>query len=237
MSVVKDMALAWAKAVDFPLVTKLSGGAGSDNVVLLSSCAEAERLITRLFRNGCRTLHPKRERFGRGRGRLVNGVRMTGRAVRNIASYALFGMEPEPEPTGMYWELHKNYILCQEFLPGNAYDTRITIIGNRAFGFRRFNRPDDFRTSGSGRIDYDSTRIDPSFIRLGFDIAQKLQMQSCALDGLWRGTEPVVCEVSYTFLSSAVHACPGHWDSEFRWHPGQMWPEEAEVADFLVHLP
>ena len=57
------------------------------------------------------------------------------------------------------FELQRDYLLVQEFLPGNGFDTRITVIGNRAFGFRRFNRPDDFRASGSGRIDWNPAAI------------------------------------------------------------------------------
>jgi hypothetical protein len=232
----KDLALAWAKYADYPIISKLSGGAGSDNVVKLKSYSESERIISKLFGTGVRTLNPSREPFGRGRGRLCKSLRMTGRALRNICQYSLLGKEPDPEPTGTYWQLHKNYFLCQEFLDGNNYDTRITIIGNRAFGFRRFNRPNDFRASGSGLVDWNTTEIDPSFISLGFEIAKKLNMQSCALDFLRREGEPVVCEVSYTFVSKFIHACPGHWDPDLKWHPGQMFPEAAEISDFLANL-
>lgn len=31
-------------------------------------------------------------------------------------------------------------------------DTRVTVIGHCAFGYRRYNRPGDFRASGSGRL-------------------------------------------------------------------------------------
>jgi hypothetical protein len=232
----KDLALAWATKANYPLVAKLSGGAGSDNVVKLESFIEAERLIAKLFGDGVRTLQSRKEPLGWGRGRLLKSMKMTRRALRNVISYALLGKEPGPEPTGTYWELHKNYILCQEFLAGNEYDTRITVIGNRAFGFRRFNRPNDFRASGSGRIDWNPAQIDPAFIELSFETAAKLKMQSCALDFLRRGKDPIICEVSYTFGSKIVHACPGHWDSDLKWHDGQMLPEEAEISDFLSDL-
>ena len=64
-----------------------------------------------------------------------------------------------------------------------------------------------------------------------------LTCKAAAIDsGLWRGAKPVVGEVSYTYASWAVHACPGHWDADLNWHEGQMWPEEAQVAEFLVYL-
>ena len=39
-----------------------------------------------------------------------------------------------------YWQIDKNYIYFQEFIPGNEFDTRVTVIGDRAFAFRRMNR-------------------------------------------------------------------------------------------------
>ena len=33
------------------------------------------------------------------------------------------------------WQRKKNYAMFQRFLPGNEYDTRVTVIGNRAFAF------------------------------------------------------------------------------------------------------
>jgi len=134
------------------------------------------------------------------------------------------------------WELHKNYVYFQEFLPGNAFDTRVTVIGDRAFGYRRFNRENDFRASGSGLVDHDPAGIDAAFIDLAFQVAKKLGAQSCAIDGLWRDGEAVVGEISYTYVSWLVHDCPGHWDSGLNWHEGQMWPEEAQIQDFIARL-
>jgi len=47
---------------------------------------------------------------------------------------------------------------------------------------------------------------------------------------------PEICEISYTFSDSPVYECPGHWDSDFKWHEGKMWPEEAQVLDFIDRI-
>ena len=73
-----------------------------------------------------------------------------------------------------YWDVHYRYALFQQWLPGNEFDTRITVIGNRAFGFRRFNRQGDFRASGSGNLDWDPVQVDPAFVQLAFRIAKRL---------------------------------------------------------------
>ena len=61
-------------------------------------------------------------------------------------------------------------------------------------------------------------------------------------DGLYRGNEPVIGEITYTYAMFAVRECPGHWShgdpetGELSWHDGPMWPEEAQVQDFLARL-
>ena len=72
-----------------------------------------------------------------------------------------------------------------KYLPNNTYDTRITIIGERAFGFIRENRYNDFRASGSGKISYDKTAIDLKCVEIAFEISQKLKFQTMAYDFIY----------------------------------------------------
>lgn len=104
----------------------------------------------------------------------------------------------EPINLGMRTDLQKGYLLIQEFLPDNSFDTCITVIGNRAFSSRRFNRPNDFRASGNGKIDWDRAQINLEIetIRLAFYVAQHLQTQSIAIDCLRRGDKYVITEIS-----------------------------------------
>ncbi len=220
---------AFLGAAEFPLVVKLWSGAGSSNVRLVRSPAEGCRLVKRLFEGGVEDL---RQLEPQGRAGLI---------ARARAAVHLFLGSPLP-PEGDAWERHKNYVLFQEFLPDNAFDTRLTVIGQRAFGFRRFNRPQDFRASGSGRLDFDPQAIDPAMTRLAFRTARALRAQSCAIDGLYRAGAPVIAEISYTYASWAVHDCPGHWrldngpDAPLRWVAGGLWPEEAQWQDFRGRL-
>jgi hypothetical protein len=212
----RESALAWARNAGYPLVIKLSTGAAGTNVRMLSSYAEACYWIERLFDFGTRNMDepeiPLCQRIG------------------EAAVLLLKGRVPP------LWEVHRGYLLFQEFLEDNPFDTRVTVIGDRAFAFRRFNREGDFRASGSGRIDWDPAAIMPEFVDLAFSVARKLGTQSCAIDGLLRNGEPVVGEISYTYVSWAVEACPGYWDSSRNWHERSMWPEEAQIEDFLVRL-
>jgi len=50
-------------------------------------------------------------------------------------------------------ELQKDYLMWEEFLPGNSYVYRVTRIGSRHFMLRVHNRPDIPTASGSGKVD------------------------------------------------------------------------------------
>lgn len=136
--------------------------------------------------------------------------------------------------------LHHGYIYLQEFLLNNEFDTRVTVIGDRVFAFRRFNRPGDFRASGSGLIDWDPSNIDFRFIEMAFDIAKKSNAQSLAIDGMYREGQPVIGEISYTYASWAIRDCPGHWcfqhNGEWVWIEGSMEPAKAIFIDFYNSL-
>jgi hypothetical protein len=111
------------------------------------------------------------------------------------------------------------------------------VIGDRAFAFRRAVRPGDFRASGSGIIDYDVQAIDLRCVRIAFEVAQKLGTQSLAFDFIYdhQGT-PLIAEISYSYMPSAIFACSGYWDSRLNWHDEQVWPQDAILEDVLASL-
>src|SRR5690606_27259695 len=83
-------------------------------------------------------------------------------------------------------------------------------------------------------------QIDHETVELAFDVARTLDTQSIAIDGLRRGDERVVGEISYTYAAWAVRDCPGHWirgesgeRGDLAWVPGQLRPEDAIFADFV----
>lgn len=223
----REAASEWSAGATYPLVIKLSSGAGSSNVQLVPDATSAADWIDRMFTRWQTSLEDAPASIGQ-RAAGAAQVLATGQGPSDLRE------DHEPQ---------RGYVLFQQFLPGNDFDTRITVIGSRAFGFRRMNRKDDFRASGSGELSYDRDAIDLDAVRLAFRAARVLDMQSVAIDGLKRGDAWVLGEVSYTYMSSAVHDCPGHWELDgepdtgaLRWVEGSMWPEEAQVADFMARL-
>ena len=221
-------AVEFCRNATYPLVIKLSTGIVSDNVRLVRDSSEVSYWLQRMFRHGLFALEgsPKEPCLRS----LLRPIRDSWHRLRGPA----LGSE-------IRTDLQKNYFFAQEFLPGNAFDTRVTVIGNRAFAFRRHNRPNDFRASGSGKIDFDPARIDLDAVRLAFRVAQRLGTQSLAIDVLRRAGAPTINEISYYYEGWAVAECPGHWellggqeDGELKWVEGNVRPEDAILEDFLA---
>jgi len=136
-----------------------------------------------------------------------------------------------------YGPRQRGYVYFQEFLAGNDYDTRVTVIGNRAFGATRRNRPNDFRASGSGEASFDPGRIDRRCVEIAFQVVEKLKTQSLCLDLLFDANhQPRICEMSYCSVVWSVSNCPGYWDREFAWHEGQFWPQDLIIEDVMAAL-
>jgi glutathione synthase/RimK-type ligase-like ATP-grasp enzyme len=223
----RAQALAWLAAAPLPVVFKLKGGAGSNNVLLVRSRGQGERLIKTMF----------------GRGMITNGVSDSAavrfahfnlyRELHHLAGNAYRAMRGED--VSEFWQRQKNYVLFQKFLPGNPHDTRVTIIGDRAFAFRRLVRTNDFRASGSGLIEYEPQQIDLRCVQIAFQVSKTMEFQSMAYDFLFNADgDPEFCEISYIFWDSAIFRCPGHWDENLNWHTGHTWPQFAILQDLLA---
>ncbi len=223
--------LKWIKSATYPLVFKLKGGAGSSNVVLVQNIFEATKIVKKMFSKN---------------GMLSNQIPIRNNLtfLRNITQlYSLRRFiaykrgRIGPEWLRPFWQIHRDYVLFQRFLPNNKYDTRITIIGNRAFVFKRHVRPGDFRASGSGIIDYDTSKIDKRCLEIAYKISNKLNFQSMAYDFVYNEkNEPEIAEISYTFMDTAVYKCPGYFDEDINWHEGHFWPQFCQLADLISEV-
>ena len=218
------------KTVSYPLVAKLPKGAGSCNVVLVKSPGDGERIINQVFRGGVKNgrmksssnLHSIRKagiyRFGKG---LLKSFLINTGIIIDKSDF--------PE-----WQLQKDAIIFQKFLPGNSHDTRVTVIGKRAFAFRRFVRNNDFRASGSGKIDNNPAKIDIRCIESAFKVSGKLKFNTMAYDFIYdEKQKPFINELSYCFMDKAIENCNGYWDDNLNWHNGRNWPQYYQLSDFL----
>ncbi len=226
-----DRAEGWIDGATFPKVFKLRKGAGSLNVRLVPNARVARALAKQAFGKGFRPIAGYTadlvRRYGSARKRegLFEALR---RLPQTMARIRQLNSELGTE---------RGYVYFQDFLEGNSFDTRVTIIGDRAFAFTRDVRPGDFRASGSGRIVYDRQKIHPECVKIAFEVTRRVGSQSMAFDFVMDGGgAPRIAEVSYCYDARAVYDCAGHWDARLAWHEGHVWPEDAILIDLLERL-
>lgn len=225
-------ACEFLRTCEYPIVFKLSSGAGAANVMKLDSERHATRIARKMFTTGFKpyTLNEFSYHIPKSR-RDLSAIK--SRVIRDFRRLLHL-----TSPGSAIYDLpEKGYVYLQEFVPGNDYDIRITCIGRRLFGAIRYNRPGDFRASGAGRAVWDPELIPKEALRMSCSIAHAAGFQSVAFDFL-RAPDGkyLLTEISYCYPSYSVHNFPGHWDEDLNWHAGQIWPEEAIVEDFLREI-
>lgn len=221
-------AMEWIAQATWPKVFKLRCGASSENVQLVRSAGQAKALCRRAFGAG----------FPARAGYLYDAALRLHKTSnwRELLDKIRRAPQSLAETLGRrrYAPRQRHYVLFQEFMPGNDFDTRVTVIGNRAFGAMRRNRPNDFRASGSGNCVFDPDRVDRRCVPIAFRVAERVGTQSLACDFLFDSHhQPRICEMSYCSVASPVHDCPGYWDQSFAWHPGHFWPQDLILEDLL----
>ncbi|MDZ4204287.1 MAG: hypothetical protein U1C46_05655 [Bacteroidales bacterium] len=224
----REKALSWVETAKYPVVFKLKSGAGSNGVVLVKKPEVARCLINRMFGKGI--IPGEIPVKGATQWKDFNLYKFARHKVGNLQR------RMRGEDAERCWVPNKNYALFQQFLPNNDFDTRVTIIGQHAFAFRRFNRDNDFRSSGSGKINYDPAEVDLNHVRKAFEISRTMGFQSMAYDFLYNENgKSEICEISYTYIDQAIFNCPGHWDSNLNWHSGHYWPQTMILNTLLSY--
>jgi len=227
----KRTALGWLSGAQYPVVCKLRAGAHAANVRLLRNVSEARRFCRRAFGRGLSAVPG-----------YFTDVPSKARSVKDFSDFrARMGRLPRLFLHRMRTRRRANrergYVLFQEFIPDNRYDTRVTVIGDRAWAFIRRVRKNDFRASGSRQIDHDPDKIDARCVRIAFETAGKLGTQCTAFDFVTcsrRG--PLIVEMSYGFAPRPVFDVPGQWSPDLQWHAGHVWPQDAILELLLRNL-
>ena len=218
---------------EFPIVIKYVNGAGSSQVTLARTRKEALAIGRTIARR--REFHLPTPLTRQTRLLLGRAARLAKKGARSV-------FDPSYEQKLKHlipWQANDisqrlPLIYWQPFIRSNDGDIRVTVIGDRAFTFRRGNRANDFRASGSGRISYEHAQSDRDAVEMAFKAEKRLDVGNIAFDFL-RAPDgsPRIVEVSYGYLSSAVEKCPGHWLRDGSWCDGPRKPEDVHVEWFL----
>ncbi len=222
----KQQALDWAKETTYPKVFKLKGGAGASNVKLVKNYSQATGLINKAFGQGFSQfdrLGYFKERFNKfksGKDSFIGVLK----GIARIFIVPEFAKKQSPE---------RGYIYFQDFMKNNNFDTRVVVVnGEFSAAEKRFVRKGDFRASGSGIFSYEDINLD--LIKVAFDVANKLNLQSVAFDFILdKNKKPLIVEISYGFGVTGINNVPGYWDSNLKWHEGEFNPQEWMIKKIL----
>lgn len=225
----KKDAILWAKTTSYPKVFKLRGGAGSYNVLMAHNYNEAARLIRRSFGRGFKSFDKIRhfwdvsKEFFRGD--------TTFKAFLSALSLVFRRVSFDKLP------IQREYSYFQDFIPNEGYDYRIEVCGNKCISMVRYARKGDFRASGGHNDHFDKDLIPVDVIAFAFDIVDKLQLQSAALDIVRHKDtrELFLVEVSYCYGVDKDEFDHGYWDRNANWHNEQFngcdWMIEQVISD------
>lgn len=214
-------ALEQLQQAQMPLVVKLSHGAGSSNVSLVENRDKFRKQLVKIF---CHQLWKIEKQ------RSDNSLKLFMKSMRQgwFWNKVVMTLLNKEKFRSVYW---------QEFVPSNDSDLRITVIGDKfAYAFWRRNRPNDFRASGSGNIDYDH-EVPVKVVRYCMEVSKKLHFDSMAYDILFTDKGFVVVEISYTYLDSAPYKSRGYYEltgDDLSFKEGHYWPQELWVKWALI---
>jgi len=225
----KKEAINWLRNYsNYPIVAKLRRGAGSYNVKLIKSFQQAKRYCNLMFGSG---VCPTPGYFADARNKL-----MVAGSYENIIKR----LKKAPNYFKMISNGHKNfpkekgYVYFQKFIPGNAFDIRIAVIGNKIWSFKRKVRLGDFRASGSGMIDYDTLNLPIDLIQTAYNVSLKLKTQSIAFDFVKDFEENYfIVEISYGYVGELIFNCKGYWNEDMQFIEGHFNPIAIILEDFI----
>lgn len=230
-------ALEWAKSTSWPKVFKLTGGAGSSNVKLISNVNQAKEVIKKSFGSGYNIFDQRKYLFDESVSKYRKDKKLLP-FFKNLRHLI--------KPLNKNWISHveRDYVYFQDFMPKNDFDIRIIVIDqNKVFGYKRFNRKNDFRASGSGDFEFlTPINVDLRILQVAVNTSVLLKMNSIAFDFVYDlKANPTIIEITYSYGFKGANKAPGYWDTEYKWHEGvlesfQYWMVEKVIQKVLSKL-
>jgi len=225
----KKCALSFIESAVFPVVFKLTGGAGSINVKLMKSKFQARKFVNKAFDKGFPSFDKKTiftdtvKRF------------KVKKTLHNFLRIFYWGWKVIfPTSRMKAFPNQKGYIYFQKFIPNLTYDIRLIVIGNKCYYLKRNTRYNDFRASGSGMLEFLPDKdFNRAAVKVAFEYSHKLDMPCIAYDFVFENTNPLIVEISYGFQPYVYDQCLGYFDIDAVWHNDKVNLEYAIIETFL----
>jgi glutathione synthase/RimK-type ligase-like ATP-grasp enzyme len=224
----KSDALKYIENANFPKVFKLKGGAGSINVKLIKDKYQALKTINKAFGNGFKAF----DRFAIFKDTIERFLRHP--TSRNFLRICKWGCK-FVFPSRNIFPNQRGYIYFQDFIPNQTYDIRLIVIGEKCYFLKRYTRNNDFRASGSGRLEFvPDDNFNTFAVKIAFQLAKKLKMPCVAYDFVFDNqNQPSIVEISYGFQPYLYDNCTGYYDANVIWHDSKVNLEYEIIRGFL----
>jgi len=194
------------KEASFPMIAKLKRGSASSNVFLLNNIQQARQILKKSFRQGY-PLYNLKSKYGDR----LNKAKGFKEKLELLLKY-VYRMVKPPEYS-RYLGREKGYLLLQEFIPNQGFDIRVVVVGDRLVALKRLTRTNDFRASGSGKLEYPNENLKEAYRKLAFQVVDLLNVPAMGFDFMEdKDGKIYLIEMSYGFPSeNFLDEASGYW--------------------------
>jgi len=208
----------------FPVIGKLRRGSASSNVFMIRNQREGMQYARKAFGHGF-SLFNTRSRYADLWRQAASAREKLAVAAKRV--YRTFS----PPAYARQLPREKGYFLFQTFIENDGSDVRVVVVGDRAVALRRQVRHDDFRASGSGRIAFPDETLNPEYIRLAFEVTERLGVVSMGMDFIESTTGEIqLIEMSYGFpAENFLDGAGGTWNRKL-----EFTREEIRLMDWMI---
>lgn len=221
----EDECVCWIRnKAKFPLVAKLKGGSGSNNVKLLKNRKEAIKYARRMFTRGLAPT-PSLAYKAYSKFQSSKDISMVVKRIKKIPEFL------NTRRHGKMMPIEKGYCYFQEFIPNDGYDLKVVVIGDKMTFCARNVRKNDFRASGGGDCYHDRSLLTDNVIDSAFRVANKLNMECIGFDYVVdRATgKGKIIEMCYGFDYQVQFDLGAYVDRDHVWHE-----ERVSVPDEII---
>lgn len=224
----KRGALKFLNNTSYPFVAKLRKGSASSNVFLIENKFQATKIIRKSFSKGF-PLYNLKNRY---LDKIKNTAGIKNKSIEIIKFFYRFF---NPPYYSKMMQREKGYILFQEFIKNKNYDTRVVVVGEKAISLQRYTRDSDFRASGSGKTHYPNEKLDFNYIKMAFDISDRLKVNSIGIDFIKSIDNKIYAiEMSFGFPSkNFLDNSSGYWTRNKKFIKSEICAQEWILENLI----
>lgn len=228
---VEDCLLWLEQEAKYPLVAKLRGGSGSNNVKLLHNFGEAKIYTKKMFRKG---INPTPSIAYKAFSKIQSSKNfaMIMSRIKKIPEFL------NTRRHGKMMPIEKGYCYFQEFIPNDGYDLKVVVIGDKMTFCARNVRKNDFRASGGGDCYYDRSLLTNNVIDSAFTTAKMLGMNCVGFDYVVDKVsgEGKIIEMCYGFDFEVQKSLNAWVDCNHNWHEEAVCVPDEIIKQVLEKI-